>query len=120
MTTELGGKTRRARSIVGAGTLVLTVVTCGQAIGGEHGHPDQDHQPFLQRFHPVGGWHPDGGGLWHWWNPHCFPRCGGPDDYCRKPPPKVCWPPYPPFYIGVPPQTPHPGSDDLRSGKKHY
>jgi hypothetical protein len=62
---------------------------------------------FLQRLHPVGGWNP-GGGLLHWWNPHCFPRCGGPDDYCRKPPPRVCWPPYPPWYTGAPPEPGYP------------
>jgi hypothetical protein len=66
------------------------------------------HAPYaphlFESFHPAGGWHPDGGGLLHWWNPCCFPRCGGPDDYCRKPPPRVCWPPYPPYYIiGGPP-----------------
>ena len=62
------------------------------------GEPRQQH--FLQRLHPVGGWNPYGGGLLHWWNPHCFPcQCGGPDDYCRKPLPRVCWPPYPPYYI---------------------
>jgi hypothetical protein len=60
-------------------------------------------ESILQRFHPVGGWHPDGGGLLHWWPRHCFPCCGGPDDYCRKPLPRVCWPPYPPYYTWGPP-----------------
>ena len=88
----------------GAWTLVLTLITCGQVIGSEYGCPEPDGcQNFLQRMSPAGGWHPDAGGLWHWWNPCCFPRCGGPDDYCRKPPPKVCWPPYPPYYVVVPP-----------------
>jgi hypothetical protein len=118
MMTEPGVKTRRAGSIVGAWTLVLTVVASGQTMGGEHGRPDPDRRTLLQRFHPAGGWHPDGGGLWHWWNPACFPRCGGPDDYCRKPPPKVCWPPYPPYYISAPPQSAHPGSDDLPGRKR--
>ena len=108
MTTESGGKTRWASSVLGAWTLVLTLVTCVQAIGGEHGSSDQDRQTCLQRFHPVGGWHPDRGGLLHWWNPRCFPRCGGPDDYCRKPPPQVCWPPYPAYYIFGTPEIHHP------------
>ncbi len=75
---------------------------CGQSLAGEHGHPGPGRAHILRRIQPVGGWHPDGGGLWHWWDPHCFPRCGGPDDYCRKPAPKVCRPNYPPFYIWTP------------------
>ena len=58
----------------------------------------------LQRLGPQGGWHPYGGGLLHWWNPRCFPCSGGPDDYCKKPLPQVCWPPYPPYYIWGPPE----------------
>ena len=38
MTTELDGKTYRTKSKVRAWTLVLTLVTCGQAIGGDDGH----------------------------------------------------------------------------------
>src|SRR4051794_17708559 len=56
---------------------------------------------FLQRVGPVGGWFPYGGGLLHWWDPHCFPRWGGPDDYCHKNLPPVCWPPYLPWYLHV-------------------
>jgi hypothetical protein len=52
----------------------------------------------LQSWHPTGGWLPYGGGLVKWWDPHCFPRGGCPDDYQRKPLPKVCCPQYPPFY----------------------
>jgi hypothetical protein len=62
---------------------------------------------FIDRLAPGGGWHPYGGGLLDWWNPCCFPRCGAPDDYCRKPLPRVCWPPYPPYYIWGPPQSCH-------------
>jgi len=58
---------------------------------------------FLKRLSPVGGWCPYGGGLLHWWPRHCFPCAGAPDDYCRKPLPRVCWPPYPPYYIWGPP-----------------
>jgi hypothetical protein len=43
------------------------------------------------RLAPAGGWHPYGGGLLCWWPRHCFPCAGGPDDYCRKPLPRVCW-----------------------------
>ena len=72
--------------------------------GGEPAYNESAQQRFLQRMHPVGGWHPYGGGLLHWWNPHCFPRQGAPDDYCRKPLPRVCWPPYPPYYVWGPPE----------------
>jgi hypothetical protein len=106
MTTELDRKPHGTSTKLGAWALVLALVTSGQVIGSEHGCPEPGGcQNFLQRMSPAGGWHPDEGGLWHWWNPCCFPRCGGPDDYCRKPPPKVCWPPYPPYYFWGPPQT---------------
>ncbi len=55
----------------------------------------------LKRVAPAGGWCPYGG-PWCWWNPCCFPHCGGPDDYCRKELPHVCWPAYPPWYVWVP------------------
>jgi hypothetical protein len=104
-------KNRTARTMrikAAAWALVLALGSCAQAVGGEYWHPEPYREGVLQRFHPVGGWHPDGGGLLCWWNPHCFPRCAGPDDYCRKPPPNVCWPPYPPYYIWGPPQIAHP------------
>jgi len=88
--------------------LVLALGACNQAIGGDHGRTEAARPHLFQRFRPAGGWHPDGGGLWHWWNPYCFPRCGGPDDYCRKPPPNLCRPTYPPFYIGATPELRHP------------
>ena len=47
----------------------------------------------LHRIAPVGGLSPDGRGLLHWWEPACFPRPCGPDDYCRKPFPRFCWGP---------------------------
>jgi hypothetical protein len=96
----------RTSLIVGF-ALVLMLAGGNGATGGEGGHAEPRHPHFLQRFGPVGGWHPDGGGVWHWWNPQCFPRCGGPDDYCRKPPPQVCWPPYRPFYVWGPPGVGH-------------
>ena len=70
--------------------LVLGLIASDQALGGDRGSFEPRPQHFLQRLRPVGGWHPDGGGLLHWWDPHCFPRCGGPDDYCRKPFPNLC------------------------------
>jgi hypothetical protein len=80
-------------------TLLLLLMAAGRAPAGEHDGCPPPEPNFLDRFHPVEGWHPYGGGLVHWWDPHCFPRCGTPDDYCRKPLPHVCWPPYPPFYL---------------------
>ncbi len=78
---------------------VLTLITYERAVGGEHVVCEPPGEPCLQRFHPAGGWQPYGGGLLHWWPKHCFPCQVGPDDYCRKPLPRVCWPPYPPYYI---------------------
>jgi hypothetical protein len=92
---------------VAIGALALGLMARCQAIEGDRHWclPPQPH--FLARLHPVGGWDPDGGGLFHWWNPHCFPCCGGPDDYCRKPPPPVCRPLYPPYYFWGPPPIQH-------------
>ena len=85
--------------------LVVSLIACGQGFGQEREHSEPPQQGFLQRICPAGGWQPYGGGLLRWWNPDCFPRCGAPDDYCRKPLPKVCWPAaYPPFYISGPPE----------------
>src|SRR5262249_61567862 len=84
--------------------LLLTLIACGQGIAGEPPGCEPERSCFLQRVSPAGGWCPDGGGLLHWWCPHCFPRCGGPDDYCRKPMPRVCWPCYPPWFIWGPPE----------------
>jgi hypothetical protein len=76
----------------------------GWAGKGTVGAPDQV-PGCLRQLAPAGGWFPYGGGLLHWWPKHCFPRCGAPDDYCRKPLPSVCWPPYPSYYIWGPPET---------------
>jgi hypothetical protein len=105
MTTEPQRNARGTGQKRWTGALLLVLGACGQAVGGEHGRPDPGRPPHvLRRLAPAGGWNP-GGGLLHWWNPHCFPRYGGPDDYCRKPPPKVCWPPYPPYYVWGPPEV---------------
>jgi hypothetical protein len=80
--------------------LLLSLIACGQRAGAEPAP-----EGFLQRLGPAGGWHPYGGGLLHWWPRHCFPHCGGPDDYCRKTLPWVCWPAYPPYYVWGPPDS---------------
>lgn len=51
----------------------------------------------VARCQPDGGWFPYGGPL-NWWPCCCYPHCGMPDDYCRKPLPCVCWPSYQSFY----------------------
>jgi hypothetical protein len=92
------------RHQVWIGTLIVALIG---AAGGLRAEPlGGDPQPcFLKRLGPAGGWNPDGGGLLHWWNPHCFPRSGAPDDYCRKPLPGVCWPAYPAWYKWGPPEN---------------
>jgi hypothetical protein len=98
----------------------LALLAGGWAVGGEPSC-DQAGQPcFLRRIGPVGGWCPYGGGLLCWWHPHCFPRCGGPDDYCRKPLPKVCWPAYPPYYIWGPPETCCPQGGCRQAGRESH
>jgi hypothetical protein len=78
--------------------MLLTLAVVAPAHGGDD-HPCEPAGPGLfTRLQPAGGWDPYGGGLLRWWNPHCFPKTCGPDDYCRKNLPCVCWPPYPPFY----------------------
>jgi hypothetical protein len=108
------------RSQVRMWAFVLTVITAGQVLGGERDCCEPPQQSFLQRLHPVGGWHPYGGGLLDWWDPHCFPRCGAPDDYCRKPLPKVCCPAYPSFYIWGPPEVGCPRSSSPRDCNKPH
>jgi hypothetical protein len=90
--------------------LVLGLIAGGQALGGDRECCPPPEGSFWSRLHPVGGWNPYGCGLFHWWKRDCFPNRGGPDDYCRKRPPQVCWPPYPPYYIWAPPAPGHSGS----------
>jgi hypothetical protein len=87
------------------GAFLISLVMSGRGFGGEPPCGEPSPGRFLQGVGPAGGWDPYGGGLLHWWPAHCFPRCGGPDDYCRKKLPPVCWPPYPPWYIEGPPET---------------
>lgn len=82
----------------------VALLTSSQGLGTEPGCCEPSLDGFLSRIGPLGGWHPYGGGLLHWWPPHCFPCCGAPDDYCRKPLPRVCWPPYPAYYQWGPPE----------------
>jgi hypothetical protein len=87
---------------------LLTLIAVGQALGGEQKGCESCQDCFLLKMQPVGGWRPYGGGLLTWWNHQCSPRCGGPDDYCRKPLPRVCCPPYPSYYIWGPPEICYP------------
>jgi hypothetical protein len=93
-------------------TILLMLIACGHGFGGEWGEgADASHGHRPHRFRPQGGWHPYGGGLVHWWNPHCFPCQVAPDDYCRKPMPRTCWPAYPPYYTWGPPEIGHGRTD---------
>ncbi len=87
------------------GVALLALLAAGWAGGGEP--PCREPRPPCPpwRLAPAGGWFPYGGGLLHWWPPNCFPHGGAPDDYCRKSLPRVCWPPYPPYYLWGPPQN---------------
>jgi hypothetical protein len=85
------------------GVLLVALLSRGGELAAQSSCCAPSEDCFLKRLGPVGGWNPYGGGLLHWWDPCCFPHCGGPNDYCRKPLPNVCWPPYPPYYIwGMP------------------
>jgi hypothetical protein len=78
-----------------AAALALALMAAGRELRAGPPACEPPEPCFLDRLRPVGGWHPYGGGLVHWWPRHCF-VCGGfPDDYCRKPLPRVCWPPCP-------------------------
>jgi hypothetical protein len=98
----------RRRAWIGAALVAL--LAANGAVGGEPPCWEPALACFLRQLAPAGGLFPYGGGLLHWWPEHCFPRCGAPDDYCRKPLPNVCWPPYPPCYIGGAPDSHHPPS----------
>jgi hypothetical protein len=83
--------------------VVAALLASGWELRAENPRDGLAQDSLLKRLAPAGGWHPYGGGLLHWWPAHCFPCNGGPDDYCRKPLPSVCWPPYPSYYTwGLP------------------
>jgi hypothetical protein len=92
---------------VQTGAVLLTLLAAGWAFGEEPTCAESHSAWSLGRVAPVGGWFPYGGGLLHWWPQNCFPCTGAPDDYCRKSLPRVCWPPYPPFYIWGPSEDCH-------------
>jgi hypothetical protein len=98
--------------------VVLALMSCRQVIGGEGKNPEAPLQQVPHSFNPAGGWHPYGGGLFHWWNPHCFPCESAPDDYCRKPLPRLCWPSYPHSYIWGPSHMGYPGTDGFRDSHR--
>ena len=97
------------RRLLWIGALLFSVILGNLVWAEEPPNCEPSRPGFLQRVAPAGGCFPYGGGLLHWWNPHCFPYVCGPDDYCRKPLPCVCWPAYPSFYVwGPPPAAPEP------------
>jgi hypothetical protein len=83
--------------------VVMLAATTVSSRAGDAPPCESDIAAWLGRVHPVGGWCPYGTGPIHWWNPHCFPCCKGPDDYCRKTLPCVCWPGYPGYFQYGPP-----------------
>jgi hypothetical protein len=98
------------------GTALLALIAALSASAGEPPCCEPPRACFLRQLGPTGGWCPYGGGLIRWWPAHCFPRCGAPDDYCRKSLPCVCWPPYPPYYIWGPPEVCCPQSNCGQAG----
>jgi len=101
--------------------VVVIALLCGvKALAADPPCAESARDCFIHRLGPAGGWNPYGGGSLHWWDRCCFPRCGGPDDYCRKPLPHVCRPPYPPYYIWAPPETCAAPGADCRQGKDRH
>jgi hypothetical protein len=80
------------------GAVVVLAALAQPGGAGEPPRCESDVSDWLRRVHPVGGWCPYGTGPIGWWNPHCFPCCTGPNDYCRKTLPCVCWPGYPSYF----------------------
>jgi hypothetical protein len=102
------------------GTLVVVLVV-GRGQGSEPLAREPCPDSCLKRWGPAGGWNPYGGGLLHWWNPCWFTRCGGPDDYCRKPLPRLCWPTRPCNCTGgTPAETNLRPTNDPRDGDKPH
>jgi hypothetical protein len=102
------------------GALLVAMLAGGQSLGAERACGEPSEDCFLKRLSPTGGWHPYGGGLLHWWPHHCFSCRGAPDDYCRKPLPRVCYPPYPSFYIWGPPEICYPQGKCSRECNKPH
>jgi hypothetical protein len=93
------------RHSVWIGTVTIALLAGGRGWCGEPPCCEPPQECVLKRLAPVGGWHPYGGSLLHWWDPCWFPCDGGPDDYCPKPLPRLRWPVCPPDCKG--------GSNDL-------
>src|SRR5262249_16467193 len=87
------------------GVFLIALAVTARGLGGEPGCCGPAEHCFLKGWQPAGGRPPYGGGLLHWWTPHCFPNCGAPDDYGRKVLPRACWPAYPPYYTWGPPES---------------
>jgi hypothetical protein len=85
--------------VAGLACTTLTLAIGQSSRGGEPAQFGPRPNQVRCRFAPVGGWNPYGGGLFHWWNPHCFPLPCGPDDYLRKPLPRVCFPQPSPHHV---------------------
>jgi hypothetical protein len=89
--------------LAGIACTVFALTICQTSRGGEPAQSEPHPQQFRCRFAPAGGWNPYGGGLFHWWNPNCFPLPCGPDDYICKPLPRVCFRPPQPSHVPKPP-----------------
>jgi hypothetical protein len=96
------------RALITPCAVVLALLLSAPARAGGPAGLDAHMPPFVTRLGPKGGCNPDGRGLFHWWNPHCFSRSCGPDIYCRKPMPNVCRPRSPAFgpYVQSQPKLP--------------
>src|SRR5438045_1372672 len=97
--------------------VVFALIAGSRGVAAEPPCCDPPEGRFLERLKPVGGWHPYGGGLLHWWPKHCFPCSSAPDDYCRKPLPRVCWPCWPSWYTQGPPEICYPQSSCTPASK---
>ncbi|SIN74041.1 hypothetical protein SAMN05444166_0563 [Singulisphaera sp. GP187] len=75
------------------GIVLCVVLASPLAVAGGPG--PQTSPSALHRLGPAGGWNPDGRGLFHWWDAHCFSAPCTVDDYCRKPLPRLHCPPRP-------------------------
>lgn len=93
------GKLARPAAWLSFALLAVSLIIVNERVGAATGtcrEPAGCGQ--IHRVGPAGGLNPYGGGLLRWWPRNCFPRCGACDDYCRKPLPCPCWPPYPKYY----------------------
>ena len=87
------------------GMLLLSASAAAWCVADESKHSAPECACGTDGCAPQGGLYPYGGGLLNWWPRCCFPCCGVPDDYCRKPLPCVCWPMYPSYYTFGPPDA---------------